>query len=88
MQPRVLLLGLACIAGAATAQVQNPPHPFTLMPPSQPPVTLSPPPAPAPRVDLKSGETQPGKQCTRDVFYPCPDERGRNCTRKETYRCD
>lgn len=45
-------------------------------------------PPPPDRVDLKSGQVEPAKRCTRDVFYPCPDERGKNCIRKETYRCD
>jgi hypothetical protein len=38
-------------------------------------------------VDLRQGEKEPQKLCTRDVFYPCPDERSPSCTRKETYRC-
>jgi len=88
MQARVLLLGLICVTGAALGQSQTPPHPLTHSPPAQPPVILSPPPAPAPGVDLKTGEPQAGKLCTRDVFYPCPDERSRNCIRKETYPCN
>jgi hypothetical protein len=43
---------------------------------------------PLERIDLRTGEKEPLKVCTREVFVPCPDERGRNCTRKETYRCD
>lgn len=95
MLRRALVVALSCVAGTAGAQFppnpqqsQFPPHPSTLTPPAQPPIVLSPPPAPQDRVDLKTGARQPAKQCTRDVFSPCADERGRNCTRKETYRCD
>lgn len=88
MLRRALVIALSCVAGTAGAQFQAPAHPSTLTPPAQPPVNLAPPPAPQDRVDLKTGATQPGKQCTREVFYPCADERGRTCTRKETYRCD
>jgi hypothetical protein len=92
MQRSVLFAALLCTAQTVCAQgVPQPfqqPHPSTLTPPAQPPIILNPAPPPADRVDLKSGEVQPAKRCTRDVFYPCPDERGRNCIRKETYRCD
>jgi hypothetical protein len=43
---------------------------------------------PLERIDLRTGEKEPSKVCTREVFVPCADERGRNCTRKETFRCD
>ncbi len=89
MQRSILALALLCVAGIAYAQgVPQQPHPSTLTPPAQPPIILNSPPPPADRVDLKSGEVQPAKRCTRDAFYPCPDERGKNCIRKETYRCD
>jgi hypothetical protein len=81
------LLILTFVAGVASAQTQNPPHPLTHSPPAQPPIVLNPLP-PQDRVDLHKGEKEPAKLCTRDVFYPCADERTRNCTRKETYRCN
>jgi hypothetical protein len=87
MQLRVLLLGLIAVGGVALAQTQKPPHPLTHSPPPQPPIVLNPLP-PTETVDLRSGEKEPMKVCTREVFVPCPDERGRNCTRKETYRCN
>jgi hypothetical protein len=74
-----LLLALVLISGAAGAQTQKPAHPLTYSPPPRPPIVLEPLPP------TKTGE--PSKLCTREVFVPCPDERGRNCTRKETYRC-
>ena len=77
---------LIFVAGTAFAQLHNPPHPLTHSPPAQPPVVLNPLP-PQDRIDLRQGEKEPQKLCTREVFYPCPDERSRNCTRKETYRC-
>ncbi|HEY8249493.1 MAG TPA: hypothetical protein VIG70_02730 [Burkholderiales bacterium] len=40
------------------------------------------------RVDLRKGTKEPATLCTRDVFVPCPDERGQGCTPKETYRCN
>ena len=73
------LLVLILVAGTASAQTQKPPHPLTHSPPPQPPIVLNP---------LPPQEKDPSKLCTREVFYPCPDERMRNCTRKETYRCD
>ena len=91
-----------CIAGAALAQAQpglvtHPvnqsrfeaaiPHPLLTAPPAQPPIILNPLPPQQP-VDLRKGDKEVGKVCTREVFAPCPDERTRNCTRKETYRCD
>ena len=82
-----LLVVLLCITGTVCAQ-QTFPHPITTTPPAQPPIILNPPPPPPDRVDLKSGAVEPAKLCTREVFTPCPDERGRNCFRKETYRCD
>lgn len=90
MQRPILAAALLCIAGTVCAQgrVVEPPHPATLVPPAQPPIILNPPPPPPDRVDLKSGQVESAKRCTRDVFYPCPDERGKNCIRKETYRCD
>ena len=81
-----LLLALVLISGAAGAQTQKPAHPLTYSPPPQPPIVLNPLP-PTEVVDLRTGEKEPAKVCTREVFVPCPDERGRNCTRKETYRC-
>jgi hypothetical protein len=87
MQPRILLLGLIAIAGGAFAQVPRPPHPLTHSPPPQPPIALKSLP-PVERIDLRTGEKEPSKVCTREVFVPCADERMRNCTRKETYRCD
>jgi len=81
------LLFLAFVAGAASAQTQNPPHPLTHSPPPQPPIVLNPLPPPE-RVDLRKGTKEPATLCTRDVFVPCPDERGQSCTRKETYRCN
>jgi hypothetical protein len=81
------LLTLAFVAGAATAQTQAPPHPLTHSPPAQPPIVLNALP-PQERIDLRKGAKEPSTLCTRDVFYPCPDERTRNCTRKETYRCN
>ena len=85
----MLRLGFSLIfvAGAAFAQFPNPPHPLTQSPPPQPPIVLNPLP-PQERIDLREGEKEPQKLCTRDVFHPCPDERSRNCTRKETYRCN
>ncbi len=90
MRRLILSVALLCVAGTICAQgrVVEQPHPSTLTPPAQPPIIRNPPPAPADRVDLKSGQVEPAKRCTRDVFYPCPDERGKNCIRKETYRCD
>ena len=85
MQRPILAAALLCIAATVCAQGQ---HPIATTPPAQPPIILNPPPAPPDRVDLKTGEVQPAKRCTREVFYPCPDERGKNCLRKETYRCD
>jgi hypothetical protein len=76
------------LVGAAFGQTQiQSPHQLIQTPPAQPPVVLNPLP-PQERVDLRKGGKEASKLCTRDVFYPCPDERGRNCTRKETYRCD
>jgi hypothetical protein len=77
---------LVFVTSAAFAQFQNPPHPLTHSPPPQPPIVLNPLPPQEP-VDLRQGEKEPQKLCTRDVFYPCPDERSPSCTRKETYRC-
>jgi hypothetical protein len=77
MQLRMLVVGLLA-AGTALAQ-QKQPHPLTYSPPPQPPVVLEPLPP------TRTGE--PSKICTRELFVPCPDERGKNCTRKETYRC-
>ena len=97
-----VLIGLICIAGPAGAQTQPGPftqplhnqpgfeaipHPLLTTPPAQPPVILNPLPPQQP-VDLRKGDKEVAKVCTREVFYPCPDERTRNCTRKETYRCD
>ena len=82
-----LLLILLLVAGAASAQTQSPPHPLTISPPAQPPVVLNPLP-PQERVDLRTGDKEGARLCTREVFVPCADERSRNCTRKETYRCD
>jgi len=76
-----------CIAGVASAQTPTPPHPLTHSPPPQPPIVLNPLPPQEP-VDLRKGTKEPSALCTRDVFVPCPDERGRSCTRKETYRCN
>lgn len=87
MLRRALVIALSCVAGTAGAQTQAPPHPSTLNPPAQPPIILAPLP-PQDRVDLRKGGVEPTKKCTRDVFYPCADERGKTCTRKETYRCD
>jgi hypothetical protein len=83
---RSLVFILSFFAAAAVAQTP-PPHPLTHSPPAQPPIVLNPLP-PQDRVDLHKGVTESAKLCTRDVFYPCPDERTRNCTRKETYRCN
>ena len=84
---QLLLLTLLLAAGAAVAQsTQKPAHPLTYSPPPQPPIVLNPLP-PTEVVDLRTGEKEPAKLCAREVFVPCPDERGRNCTRKETYRC-
>jgi hypothetical protein len=93
MQRPILAVAIFAIAATVSAQAvgQQPvqqPHPSTLTPPAQPPIILNSPPPPPDRVDLKSGKAEPAKRCTRDVFYPCPDERGKNCIRKETYRCD
>jgi hypothetical protein len=83
---RVLLI-LLFVAGAASAQTQKPPHPLPISPPAQPPVVLNPL-RPQERVDLRTGEKEAARLCTREVFVPCTDERSRNCTRKEAYRCD
>jgi len=81
------LLILMLVASGAWAQTQNPPHPLTHSPPPQPPIVLNPLPPQEP-VDLRKGAKEPSVLCTRDVFVPCPDERARNCTRKETVRCN
>ena len=90
MQRPVIFVMLLCIAGVVCAQQFQLPHPITrdTIPPAQPPIVLNPPPPPADRLDLKTGEGQPSKLCVREVFAPCPDEHGKNCFRKETYRCD
>jgi hypothetical protein len=85
MQLRALLLALVA-AGTAWGQAGKQPHPLTYSPPPQPPIVLQPLP-PTETVDLRTGEKEPARLCTREVFVPCPDERGKNCTRKETYRC-
>ena len=82
----MLLLGLVLAAGAALAQTQKVPHPLTHSPPAQPPIVLNPLPPQEP-IDLRTGEKEAVRLCSREVFVPCADERGRNCTRKETYRC-
>ena len=88
MQARVLLLSLMlAVGGVAAQEAPRPPHPLTHSPPPQPPIVLNPLP-PQERIDLRNGDKEPSKLCTRDAFYPCPDERTRNCTRKETYRCN
>jgi len=81
------LLVLTFVAGAASAQTPSPPHPLTHSPPPQPPIVLNPLPLQE-RVDLRKGTKEPSALCTREVFVPCPDERTRDCTRKETYRCN
>jgi hypothetical protein len=63
-------------------QVREFPSPPALIPPAQPPIVLQ----PAPPPPKKEGET--AKLCTRELFVPCADERGKACTRKETYKCD
>src|SRR5207245_7007632 len=67
-------------------RVEPPAHPATQVPPAQPPIVLQPAPPPPKKVDMKDGAGD--KLCTRDIFVPCADERGKACTRKETYRCE
>ena len=88
MQRLALFLVLYCATATPYAQVTSVPHPATQIPPAQPPYVRNPAPPPQEKIDPKTGKADAAKLCTRQVFYPCPDERDKSCTRKETYPCD
>jgi len=88
----ILLIALFSVAAAAVAQkpparAANPVESmYQTLPPAQPPMPQNPAPLVKP-IDLRTGAAEATRICMRDVFAPCPDERSKNCFRKEAYLC-